>query len=102
MERIEKIKKRLEKNKKWKTKTDEGYVPSIVGEYEHADVEWLIEQAEKLEEIRQGFKAHKERWVIHCTWCDKTIVRSEERIIKEYGNFCSSDCLLNFNDTDCY
>jgi hypothetical protein len=47
MERIEEIKQRLERNKKWQTLIESGYVPSVVGEYKHDDVEWLIEQAEK-------------------------------------------------------
>jgi hypothetical protein len=48
MERIEEIKQRLERNKKWQTQTENGYVPSIVGEYKHDDVEWLIDELEKV------------------------------------------------------
>lgn len=50
--RIEEIKNRLERNKKWTTQTNEGWVPSVVGEYRHDDVEWLIQQAEKYQRIR--------------------------------------------------
>jgi hypothetical protein len=49
MGRIEEIKQRLERNKKWQTLIESGYVPSAVGEYRHDDVEWLIEQAERAE-----------------------------------------------------
>jgi hypothetical protein len=56
MSRIEEIKQRLERNKKWEIKTEEGYVPTVTGEYKHSDVEWLIEQAETLERLRQENK----------------------------------------------
>jgi hypothetical protein len=37
-------------------------------------------------------------WVVHCSWCDKTIVKGEERIVKDHGQFCSSTCWWNFDD----
>jgi hypothetical protein len=36
--------------------------------------------------------------VVQCVWCDKTIVKGEERIIKEVGHFCSSVCWWNYDD----
>lgn len=53
MERLNSIKERLRRNKKWQTQTENGYIHSVVGEYKHEDVQWLIEQAEKVEKLEK-------------------------------------------------
>ena len=47
---------------------------------------------------RKGGLRVKEEWIVYCGWCDKAIVRGEERQITEQGHFCSSNCLWNYLD----
>ena len=60
MSKLNKVKSYLSINKKYKTKTDDGWVPSTVGEYRHDHVEWLIRQVELYQECQaDALKLHK-------------------------------------------
>jgi len=50
-ERLQEIKEFAERQRRWNTRVDDGWVPSISGEYRHEDIIWLIEQAENAQEL---------------------------------------------------
>ncbi|MEX3715300.1 hypothetical protein AB1L05_26290 [Cytobacillus horneckiae] len=46
-DKLQYIKDRLERNMKWKTYFDGKWVDSVVGEYTHKDVKWMIDKIEQ-------------------------------------------------------
>jgi len=48
-EQFDRLKKRLGKGKKSVTLTSDGWIPAVVGEYMHDDIEWLLNRVEELE-----------------------------------------------------
>jgi hypothetical protein len=47
---------------------------------------------------RENVTMKKEPWVVHCTWCDRTIVRGQDREIINGEHFCSDECWHNSLD----
>lgn len=55
-QRVKFIKQHLEWNKAFKTKTNDGWKPSVVGEYTNEDVEFLINTVEAQQELIETLK----------------------------------------------
>jgi len=52
-ERLEGLRTHLQNVKRWEQKTTDGWKPSVLGEWRHDDVEWLIQQAERVAELEK-------------------------------------------------
>jgi len=39
-------------------------------------------------------------WVVHCKWCDKTIVRGTKRVVENNEYFCNISCYWNYKDEE--
>jgi len=66
-EKLKYIKQWLDWSKSFKTKTSDGWTPSIVGEFKNQDVEWMINTIEEQQD--QLHRMYDENWELTEKMC---------------------------------